>query len=98
MDVVKKEGQGTQSEEVRPESPAESEPSSDRELVDFLMSPAGYGLMGQRQQARDAVDLIKTAVDASPTGMTLIRVRAACSAVQAIQGRWKTPAGAGIVL
>jgi hypothetical protein len=77
MDVVKKEGQGTQSEEVRPESPAESEPSSDRELVDFLMSPAGYGLMGQRQQARDAVDLIKTAVDASPTGIAIVGVRGA---------------------
>ena len=76
MDALKKEGQGAHSEEVRPESPAEREPSSDRELGDFMLSPGGP-LMGQRQQARDAVDLIKTAVDASPTGIAIVGVRGA---------------------
>jgi hypothetical protein len=68
--------QGASQSEQVPASPTESEPSSQPDaLIDFQMGPHGLGLMGQRQQVRDHMDLIKTAVDASPTKVAVVGVK-----------------------
>ena len=68
--------QGASQSEQVPASPAEGEPPSQPDaLIHFQMSPHGLGLMGQRQQVRDHMDLIKTAVDASPTKVAVVGVR-----------------------